>query len=190
MRKLKLQMHLTLDNHVNMEDGGSKFKWDQEVIEFCVQNLQDVDTILLGRKTAGDLIPFWDDVATNPGNKDFNLGKRISEIPKLVLSNSMVHNEWKNTKLLKGNLKDEISKLKNTSGESILVYGGASFAASLIQSDLVDEFYFLLNPFTMGKGATIFKKDQGVQTFTFLSSKPFPCGTIMLNYKPNVPINS
>ena len=184
MRKLKLQMHLSLDNYVNMEDGGKNFKWDHEVTEFCVNNLEDVETILLGRKTAEELIPFWDEVATNPNHDDFALGKRISEIPKLVFSNSATHNQWKNTDVLKGNLNEEIPKLKKSKGETILVYGGASFASSLVQNNLVDEFYFLLDPFCLGKGATIFKKDEGVQTFTFLKSKPFPCGTIMLSYKP------
>lgn len=185
MRNLKLQMHFSLDNYVNMEDGGENFKWDEEVIKFCVDNLNDVDTILLGRKTAVDLIDFWDDVATKPDHKDFNLGKRISETPKLVFTNSITHNNWKNTRILKGNLIDEVPKLKNSMGKNILVYGGAYFASSLVQSNLIDELYFLLNPFCLGKGTTIFKKDQGVQNFTFLKSKPFSCGTILLNYKPN-----
>ena len=185
MRKLKLQMHLSLDNFVNMEDAGETFKWDQEVIKFCVANLEDVDTILLGRKTAEELILFWDEVAINPDHKDFNLGKRISEIPKLVFTNSVIDNRWKNTKIVKGNLIDEVPKLKNSEGKSILVYGGTSFASSLVKANLIDEFYFLLNPFCLGGGTTIFKKDKEVITFTFIKSKPFPCGTILLNYKPN-----
>ena len=185
MRNLKLQMHLTLDNYVNMEEGGKNFKWDNKVIEFCVNNLENVDTILLGRKTAEELIPFWDAVASSPDHQDFDLGKRISEIPKLVFSNSVTHNHWKNTDIVSGKFKDEVLKLKKSKGKDILVYGGASFASSLVQNNLVDEFYFLLNPFCLGKGATVFKKDEGVQTFTFLKSKPFPCGTIMLSYKPN-----
>ena len=185
MRKLKLQMHLSLDNYVNMEEGGKDFKWDHEVIDFCVENLEDVDTILLGRKTAEELIPFWDEVAKNSNHQDFALGKRISEIHKLVFSNSVTHSQWNNANIIKGNVSDEVLNLKKSSGKKILVYGGASFASSLVQNNLVDEFYFLLNPFCLGKGTTIFKKNEGVQTFTFLKSKPFPCGTIMLNYKPN-----
>lgn len=185
MRKLKLQMHLSLDNYVNMEEGGKDFKWDREVIDFCVANLEDVDTILLGRKTADDLIPFWDEVATNSVHQDYALGKRISEIPKLVFTNSVAHSRWRNTEIIKGNLTEEIHNAKKLQGRNILVYGGASFASSLIQNNLVDLFYFLLNPFCLGKGSTIFKKGEAVETFTFLKSKPFPCGTIMLNYKPN-----
>jgi len=185
MRKLKLQMHMSLDNFVNMENAGSDFKWDRDVIKFCVDNLEDVDTILLGRKTAGDLIPFWDQVAENPDHEDFDLGKRISEIPKVVLSNTLARSEWKNTEIINGGLQGAISKLKQTTGKTILVYGGASFAASLVENNLVDEFYFLLDPFCLGQGATIFKKNEGVQTFDLLESKRFPCGTVMLSYKPN-----
>ena len=165
--------------------GGKNFQWDHEVIKFCVDNLDNVDTILLGRNTAQDLIPFWDEVATDASHPDFALGKRISEIPKVVLSNTLTDHSWKNTTLISGNINHEIRKLKKSKGEAILVYGGASFASSLIQNHLVDEFYFLLNPFCLGKGVTIFQPKNDVELFTFIESTPFPCGTVMLNYKPN-----
>lgn len=184
MRKLKLQMHLSLDNYVNMEGGGAHFKWDNEVIKFCVDNLDSVDTLLLGRNTAQELIPFWDDVATKPGHADFALGKRISELPKIVLSNTMTDPPWKNTTVISGDLRTEVTGLKKMEGNDILVYGGASFASYLIQNGLVDEYYFLLNPFRLGKGVTIFKPADDVQLFRLVQHKPFPCGTIMLHYTP------
>ena len=186
MRKLKLQMHLSLDSYVNMEQhGGKNFKWDDEVIKFCVDNLENVHTILLGRNTAHDFILFWDEVATNGSHPDFALGKRISEIPKVVFSNTVTNHDWKNTTIIHGNVSDEVIKLKKSEGKNILVYGGASFASSLIQNNLVDEFYFLLNPFCLGKGSTIFERNKDILTFTLMKSMPFPCGTIMLQYKPN-----
>jgi dihydrofolate reductase len=185
MKKLKLQMHLSLDNYVNMEQGGPNFKWNNEVIKFCVNNLENVDTILLGRNTAQEFIPCWDEVATNSSYSDFALGKRISEIPKVVFSNTMTHHHWKNTSIINGNIKGEVIKLKESKGKDILVYGGASFASCLIQDALVDEFYFLLNPFCLGKGLTIFKTNKNILAFTLVKSMPFPCGTVILCYKPN-----
>ncbi|GAB4006666.1 dihydrofolate reductase family protein [Spirosoma migulaei] len=178
-------MHLSLDNYVNMERGGKNFKWDHEVIKFCVANLDNVDTILLGRKTAQDLIPFWDNVATDSSHPDFALGQRISELPKVVFSNTLTELPWKNTTLIRGDMPTELSKLKKSAGNAILVYGGASFAASLIQAGLVDEFYFLLNPFRLGKGVTLFQANDDVQVFTLIKSMPFPCGTVLLQYNPN-----
>ena len=79
----------------------------------------------------------------------------------------------------------EVSKLKKAAGRDILVYGGATFAASLIQNELVDEFYFLLNPFRLGNGSTLFQPNDDVQVFTLIQSMPFPCGTVLLQYTPN-----
>ena len=185
MRTLKLQMHLSIDNYVNMEQGGNNFKWDSDVIKFCVENLDSVDTLLLGRKTAQDLIPFWDKVATDSSHPDFALGQRISELPKIVFSNTLTEIPWKNTTLLSGDLPYEVSKLKQAEGGDILVYGGASFAASLIENGLVDAFYFLLNPFRLGKGVTIFLPNDNVQLCTLRQSMTFPCGTVMLHYEPS-----
>ncbi len=183
MRKLKLQMHITLDGFSNMEGGGENFKWDPKVIKFCVDNLADVDALLLGRKTAEELIPFWDKVALNKKHSDYALGKRISELPKIVFSNSVKKNKWQNTTLINGDIKKEIQKMKKSKGKNLLAYGGVSFASTLIENDLVDTFYFLKNPFCLGKGLSIFKKSKDVLTFKLEQSKPFPCGTILLSYQ-------
>lgn len=184
MRKLKLQMHITLDGFSNMEDGGKNFKWDSKVIKFCVDNLKDVDALLLGRKTADELIPFWDKVALNKKHPDYALGKRISELPKIVFSNTTKESKWQNATVIKGDLKKEIQKLKKSEGKNLLAYGGVSFAAALIENSLVDTFYFLKNPFCLGKGLSIFKEEKKVFTFKLEQSKPFPCGTILLSYIP------
>lgn len=74
MRKIKLQMNF---------DG---IKWDNEMVNFCVDNLKNVDSILLGRITAEGFIPYWADVAKNPQPDDINskLGKPLTDIPKIV----------------------------------------------------------------------------------------------------------
>jgi dihydrofolate reductase len=185
MRKLKLQMHLSVDNYVNMESAGNDFKWDDEVIKFCVQNLEDVDTLLLGRKTAEELIPFWDNVASDPSHKDYALGKRISGLSKLVFSNSSMNHGLKNTNIISGNLLDKVVEQKRRAGKNMLVYGGASFVRSLVEANLIDEFFFLINPFCLGQGKTIFKNKAELQTLTFLQCRRFDCGTVMLGYKVN-----
>ena len=78
MRNLKLQMHISLDGYVTVEQGAVNFVWDEDVIKFCVGNLENVDTILLGQHTAQEFINFWDSVAANPEHPEFILGKRIS----------------------------------------------------------------------------------------------------------------
>ncbi|MGN6708458.1 MAG: dihydrofolate reductase family protein [Candidatus Nitrosocosmicus sp.] len=63
-----------------------------------------------------------------------------------------------NTELAKGDIKDEIAKLKYQKGKDILVYGGASFDSSLIKEKLIDEFYLFVNPIMLGSEKTIFNE--------------------------------
>jgi dihydrofolate reductase len=183
MGKLKLQMHMTLDGFSNMEAGGDNFKWDAKVIKFCVDNLADVDALLHGRKTADELIPFWDDVALNKKHPDYALGKRISELPKIVFSHSVTQSKWKNAMLINGEIKKEIEKIKKRKGKNLLAYGGISFASNLIENKLVDAFFFLKDPFCLGKGLSIFDKITNMPLLKLEQSKAFPCGTVMLSYK-------
>ncbi|MFT3947777.1 MAG: dihydrofolate reductase family protein [Agriterribacter sp.] len=183
MRKLKLQMHISLDGYLTIEQDAANFVWDNNVIKFCVDNLENVDTILLGQHTAQEFINFWDSVAVNPNHSEWELGKRISEIPKIVFSNTITNHQWKNTTVVSGNLKDEVDKIKKSNGKSILVYGGATLASSLIENNLVDEFYFLFSPICFGKGMTIFQSVKDTLPLTLVKSQTFDCGTVLLNYK-------
>lgn len=183
MRKLKLQMHISLDGYVTAEQGATNFVWDTDVLDFCVNNLDKVNTILLGQHTAQEFIGFWDGVAITPDHPEWKLGKRISEIPKVVFSNTITHHQWKNTTVVNGNLKEEVNDLKRSNEKDILVYGGAMLASSLIENNLVDEFYFLLSPICFGKGLTIFKSIKDTLPLTLLKSKTFDCGSVLLNYE-------
>lgn len=82
-------------------------------------------------------------------------------------------------------MHNELSKLKKSAGNDILICGGASFAASLLQNGLVDAFYFLLNPFRLGNGLTLFQPNDDVQLFTLIKSMLFSGGTVLLHYNPN-----
>ncbi|PRD54745.1 dihydrofolate reductase family protein [Sphingobacterium gobiense] len=183
MRKLKLQMHISLDGYVTVEQGAVNFVWDGEVINFCVDNLNHVDMILLGQHTAHEFINFWDGVADTPDHPERELGKRISEIPKMVFSNTVTQHQWKNTTVVSGNVKEEVNKLKKSNGKDIMVYGGAMLASSLIKNRLIDEFHFLFSPICLGKGLTIFQSVQDTLALRLLKSKPFDCGTVLLSYK-------
>ena len=78
MRKLKLQMQLSIDGFV-----GSR-NWDDEIRNYSIANLEHVDCILPGRKMAKDFILYWASVAANPDDPDFVFGKKLTDIPKIV----------------------------------------------------------------------------------------------------------
>ena len=181
MRKIKLQMTISIDGFVKSKYGGPDI-WDNDVTRFCVRNLDNVDTILLGRNTAEGFVPYWKDVAENPEAEYFPLGKPLTDIPKIVFSNTIKENTFENTSIISGDFKSSIEKLKSEKGKNIMVYGGVNFVSSLIQYDLVDEFALLFYPYAGGQGDTIFDKLTNTLSLSLKSCKAFPCGIVLMEY--------
>ncbi len=172
MRKLKLEMHISLSG------------WDDQVMNFTIENLKNVDCILLGRKTAKDFIPHWAGVANNPKAADYKIGKLLTDIPKVVFSNKLKANKWDNTTIVKGDITEQIKILKKKKGKDIIVYGGYSFVSSLIQHGLIDEYYILLNPLSVNSEHPIVKELKNDLRLTLIKCKSFECGTVLLCYNP------
>lgn len=171
MRKLKIQMNILLDN-----------KWDSGMSDFSIDNLVNVDCILHGRKTGEGFIPYWTEAAKKPNGGEHKLGKRFAEIPNVVFSNTLKESKWNNTTIINGDITEAIKSLKSKSGKDIIVYGGDSFVTSLIQHDLIDEYYVLVNPASLGNGAQTFNPLKNNLDLKLVKCKPFACGTVMLCY--------
>lgn len=104
MRKLKLQMQTSLNGIGTIEPEARNFKWDDEVRNFCIENLNEVDTIVLGRNTADDFIPYWEKVSKDPDHDDYKLGKLLTDIPKIVFSEKIKSSPWSNVKVMEGDI--------------------------------------------------------------------------------------
>ena len=176
-------MQISLDGFVTMEYGGTNFNWDNEVRSFSIENLTNVDNILLGRNTAEDFIPHWAKVASNPNHDDYKFGKLLTDLPKVVFSKKLKTSKWDDTTIVNGDIVEEIKNLKKKKGQDIIVYGGSSFVSSLIQHELIDEFYLLVNPTAVGNGQTIFKSLKHNLQLKLEKCKTFTCGTVLLFYK-------
>jgi dihydrofolate reductase len=184
MRKLKLQMQVSIDGMVAAERGPSHFNWDDEVRQYSITNAANVDCILLGRKTANAFIPHWTSVAANSSDADFELGKLITEIPKGIFSKTLQNSEWPNATVITGGIVDSVQHLKKQPGKDLLVYGGSGFVSSLIERDLVDEYHLLVNPVALGSGLTIFSRLGASLRFTLAKNRAFTSGTVLLCYEP------
>jgi len=172
MRKIKLQMAF----------GG--IDWDDDMVTFCIDILKDVDTILLGRKTAEDFIPYWAEYARNPIEGDMNsrLGKPLTDIPKIVFSDHQQTNPWTNTTIIKGDSIKAIRRLKSETGKDMMVYGGHSFVSSLSGHGLVDEYYLLVNPLAIQPDEPVLKFINNKLKLKLKDCRPFPSGTVLLTY--------
>src|SRR3990167_4869090 len=126
MRKLKLQVQMSVDGFVARPNGEldwMKWDWDDELKNYVNQLTDSADTILLGRKMTDGFISYWANV--KPESEEYPFAKKMVNTPKVVFTKTLKQSEWENTSLAKGNLDDEIKKIKNQKGKDIVVYGGA-----------------------------------------------------------------
>ena len=180
MRKLKLQVQMTVDGYIagpNGEMDWMVFNWDNELKKYVTEISESFDCIILGRKLAQGFIPHW---ASNPEQEGAD---KFNSTKKIVFTKTLEKSEWDNTILAKGDLVDEITKLKNQDGKDIIVYGGSTFVSALIKKGLVDEFHLFINPTAIGSGLTIFNELDSRQNLTLIKSISFDCGIVVLNYK-------
>ncbi|MBE2279434.1 MAG: dihydrofolate reductase [Ignavibacteriaceae bacterium] len=188
MRKLILQMQITVNGYVagpNGELDWVSFEWDSELIKYTKSLTNSFDTILLGRKMTDGFISHWTNVLKNPEDPEFDAAKKFIETPKVVFTKTLETSVWANTILAKGDLKDEISKIKNEEGKDIIVYGGAGFVSNLVKENLIDEYHLFVNPVAIKEGLTIFGKVQDKLNLKLVQANSFSCGITVLHYRKN-----
>ena len=186
MRKLKLQVQISVDGYVATPNG--ELDWmiwniDPKLKDFIDLLTDSSDTILLGRKMTEGFVNYWESV--KPDNPEFSLAQKMVNTPKVIFSKTLDKPFGKNTSLAKGNLADEISTLKNKNGKDIVVYGGANFVSSLIAGRHIDEFNLFVNPVVINKGMRIFDLLDKRQKFSLITATPYECGVAVLRYNLN-----
>lgn len=187
MRKLKLQVQMTVDGFIagaNGEMDWMVFDWDNEINHYVTELTEPVDCILLGRKLAQGFIPHWAGVAANPKAPDHAAGLKFAGTHKVVFTKTLQSTEWENTILVKGDLVEEITRLKKQNGSDIIAYGGGTFVSSLIQANLIDEYHLFINPTAIGNGMSIFNGLDSRLSLKLKRSTSFPCGIVVLCYEP------
>jgi dihydrofolate reductase len=190
MRTLKLQVHVSVDGFVAGPNGELDWMtWDlggdlEKYMKFILDLHEPVDTILLGRKMTGGFISHWENVVDNQADSpEFVLAEKMVNTPKVVFSKTLNEVKGRNVSLAKGELDDEIAKLKNAKGKDIIVYGGAEFVSALIAGGHIDEFNFLIDPVLINKGLRIFDKLDHRQKLISLGATSYDCGVNVLRYR-------
>lgn len=186
MRKLKLQMQISLDGYVagpNGEMDWMSWGWGDDIKAYVKDLHNAVDTIVMGRKLAEGFIPHWAAAIQTPeGNDEFS--QKMVNTPKVVFSKTLTKSAWDNTILATGDMVEEIKKLKAAEGGDMVTYGGAGFASALIKAGLVDDYYLFVNPAAIGNGMPIFKLLDSKLSLKLVNAHPFEVGIVALNYVP------
>jgi dihydrofolate reductase len=186
MKKLILQVQISVDGYVagpNGEMDWMTWNWDDGLKQYVNDLTDSVDTILLGRKMAGGFISHWTSV-TNPEDPSFEFAKKMIDKPKVVFTKTLDKSEWDNSRLAKGDIAEEIKKVKSQDGTDIIVYGGAGFVSSLVMHNLIDEYHLFINPAVIGSGMTIFKDIEQRLNLQLVKATAFVCGILVVTYRP------
>jgi dihydrofolate reductase len=190
MKKLKLQIQISIDGYIapyNNQDWlvwawGKEWTWDEQLKNYFIQLTSSISSVLLSRKMAEEgFINHWTSVSKEAGNPQSNFARIIAESKKVVFSRTLKDSIWPNTILAKDELVNEVMTLKRTSHQDIIAYGGASFVSSLINADLIDEYYLFVNPVALGNGLKIFNERTNLK---LVEAKTFSCGVAVLKYVP------
>ena len=181
MRNVIFAINITLDGCC---DHTQQFA-DEETHEHFTRLMDDVDLLVYGRKTYQLMVPFWPEVAKNQSmTKTSNeFAKAFDSIDKVVFSRTLDSAEDKNTRIVRTDLRDEILKLKQEQGKSILT-GGVSIPSQLIELDLVDEYHFVVGPIIAGEGRRLLE-GAGLHErlpLRLVESKIFKSGCVALHY--------
>ena len=159
MRKLIFAINITLDgccDHTKTVGG-------DEILEHYTQLLGEVDLFVYGRKTYQLMVPYWPEVAKDPSKTKASIefARAFDSHNKIIFSRSLdsaeVQKEDRNTRIVRGDLRDEILKLKQQPGKDILT-GGVDIPSQLTELGLVDEYRVVVQPIVAGEGRRLFDR--------------------------------
>ena len=175
-------MLISLDGYY--EGPNKEIDWhnvDDEFNDVAIDLLNNVDLLLFGRVTYELMASYWP--TENALKNDPIVAGKMNALPKIVFSRTLEKAEWNNTKLVKDNIAEEISRLKQKQGKDMVIFGSSDLALTLIQHGLIDEYRILLNPIVLGSGKPLFKGIKDRLKLKLLKAKTFRSGNVMLYYK-------
>ena len=158
---------------------------DDELLEHYNDLLRHADTLLYGRTTYQLMESYWPAVVKKPtGNKPTDeFAVLIDDISKIVFSHTLKNVDWKNAKVAKAGIKEEVLELKQQAGKNI-VAGSPGLIITLMQLDLIDEYQLVVLPIILGNGLRLFKNINDGINLKLIKTKIFGSGSIALYYEP------
>ena len=159
---------------------------DDEIHQHYNELLRNADTLLFGRITYQLMESYWPTIVKSPtGNKPTDeFAVLIDNISKIVFSHTLKIVNWKNVKLAKEDINEEVLELKQQTGKNILA-GSRSLIVTLMNLNLIDEFQLCVHPIILKNGLTpLLKNINNKINLKLLKTRNFGSGAVMLYYEP------
>lgn len=179
MRKIVAGLFMSLDGVVESPEQWQIPYFNDEMGEALGSGMTDANTLLLGRVTYEEFADYWPNQPSDTPFADY-----INNTPKLVASTTLDTVKWQNSTLIRGNVAEELTRLKQQPGKNIQITGSPTLVRSLLRDDVLDELGLLIHPVLLGSGRRLFEDGGEQKKLELVSSKPFSTGVLNLTYRP------
>lgn len=186
MRKVVVTEFLSLDGVMEDPGGAETSKhggWSIQYLsddagKFKLEELLAADALLLGRVTYQGFADRW---PSRSGQDEF--AERMNSLRKFVVSRTLQKAEWNNSTLIRENVADEVTRLKQLQGKDILVAGSGQLAHALMKHSLVDEYRLMVHPIVVGSGKRLFRETGDMLKLKLMETRTFGAGVVLLRYR-------
>ena len=186
MGKIVVTEFVSLDGVIEDPGGSEKFKyggWSFEISrgdegdKFKLDETMGSAGLLLGRVTYEGFAQAWP-------SREGEFADKFNTMPKYVVSSTLDAPEWQNTTVLKGDVVEEVTKLRREQDGDIVVHGSARLAQTLLEHDLVDELRLMVFPVLLGSGKRLFGETGGKKPLRLVDSSVVGDGVAILVNRP------
>jgi len=184
MRKVVMLNRISIDGFFAGPNGEIEWFIHDPEVDKAAHEMMHPDTLLMGRVTYEMFFAYWPMVGRDPNApaEARMIASELDEMTKLVFSKTLPETTWVNSKLVKGDVTGEVSKLKQGSGPDITIFGSGTIVQQLASEGLIDEFLLIVTPVVLGTGKPLYKD---VKNFNLrlLETRHFGSGNVLLHYE-------
>jgi dihydrofolate reductase len=186
MGKIVISENVSLDGVIEDPSGDEGFRlggWvgvikdREETGKVLLDQALGTEALLLGRRSYEFFAARWP-------SRDGKLADRLNSLPKYVVSSTLEDPDWNNSTVLKGDVVNEVAKLKQELRGEIVVYGSFRLVRTLIEHDLVDELRLMIYPVVLGAGARLFGETSDKKPMRLVETQTVGDGVAFLIYEP------
>ncbi len=179
MRRIVAGLFMSLDGVVESPERWHFPYLNDEMGAAVGAAMAAADTMLLGRRTYEEFAGYW----PHQGS-DVPMADQMNTTPKLVVSTTLDRVEWQNSTLVKGNVVEELTRLKGQPGKNINITGSGTLVRSLLRDGVLDELMLLVHPIVVGRGKRLFEEGGAQVPLKLVDSRTFGTGVLSLTYEP------
>ena len=186
MRNVVLFMHVSLDGFCAGPNGELDWvSYDSELEKYAEGIVNTVGSPLYGRVTYQMMESYWPTVLRNKSatKHERDHANWVENVHKVVFSKTLDKVEWKNTQLIKDNITEEITTLKQQPGKDLVIFGSPTLAHEFMRLDLIDEYQLTLNPVLLGRGTPLFENVETKTKLSLVNSTTLNSGVMGLQYR-------